>query len=288
MSATPKSPPVSTSKVLVHSFGAEPSQELGVYLFADVLDEILFHATYRDEPATTLLLGRSYQSPEGQNFVEIQGFTEAFYGYTGQHLARIVPDYYARAAKDLPGGENAPRILGWSHSHRDQHATMTRAHALTHLSLFNLSDQIFLSIDPQHETIAVYGRTPQGSFQNLGFHLVSRRDKTLAMGFRPSNDLGAAQEEPNSPAQEDLDKNSVAQDKPVVSRASQEQIQESSDGETTPSVPGMLSNTEHENTNKHLESPQQTTEPHAADSKTSSSDTTNLPSSQGEPHVPDR
>ena len=76
-----KSPPVTTDKILVTHIG--PEQPRRIYLFADVLEELVYHASQRN--AHGMLTGRRYlpqEEPEPGSevfpYIEITAFNEIY------------------------------------------------------------------------------------------------------------------------------------------------------------------------------------------------------------------
>lgn len=140
-----------------------------VYVFSDVLDEILFHAGYRDEPSLTLLLGGYYRGPAGP-FIEIEGFTASRYVAHVDDAAAEISRRYPSLLDEF--SSPAAHVLGWSFGDPESDGEMTAQALRVHLSWFNLPHQVYLSIDPKNERFGFHQRGPDGAMVNVGFNLV--------------------------------------------------------------------------------------------------------------------
>ena len=165
-------PPILPSEhVQIQRVGSLDQHNLRVYVFADVLDEIMFHAQYRKEPSMTLLSGGSYEGPAGP-YIEIQGFCESTYVDDTRSILGLLRVRYPRIIQEMEEDTSNQVILGWSHGQSGSHGRVDTDTLLVHLTWFNLQDQVFLSIDPDSEECGFYRSGPKGKMRNIGFTLI--------------------------------------------------------------------------------------------------------------------
>ncbi len=203
MRVVSKSPLMPSSKVLVRHFGDASADDIRVYIFLDVLDEVVFHAQYRNEHAATLLVGGYYQGPTGK-YIEIQGFTEAMYVESARHYQSMLARDFDKVKTRLRQAKRPQHILGWSMGVADTHARMDSAGVFLHNSFFNLPHQIHLAVDPKSEDICVYRRKePGGPLVSCAFNVVTTR--TALAGIRANWDEHKETSEPASVAAEEAE-----------------------------------------------------------------------------------
>jgi len=176
MRALQKPPLLPSRRIRIRRFGQHDPNGPTVYVFLDVLDEIIFHARYRAEPSAMLLTGGLFEGPAGP-YVELQGFMEAMYvGSTDdwlttlQHRYPIVRDHLQHTSPDTA-------ILGWVHGVPGGDARIGTDALVVHLTFFNLAHQLLLAVDPRTEQLALYRRGPDGRMRNIGFNVIARRDQ---------------------------------------------------------------------------------------------------------------
>lgn len=183
MSSTPelpqKTPITPSERVQVTPMGPQHRQGPEIYLFADVLDEIIRHAAYRHDTAATLLVGKHYQGPQGP-FVEVQGFAESVYVGRTLDLYGPLRDGHRRQREEL--AQQQQRVLGWSHSLPGQGVRATPEGYLLHRTFFNRPEQLLAMMDVQRQELALYRLDEQGQLHNVGFHLISMRGQALPFG----------------------------------------------------------------------------------------------------------
>jgi hypothetical protein len=166
---TRKSPLLPSSDVVIERRGELGGEGPTVYVFADVLDEVLFHAGYRDEPAMSLLMGGSYEGPAGP-FIEIVGFTTSRYVDSHKEAGVEIGRHYPRMLESPDA--NGPQVLGWSYGAMGSQAGVDVDALRVHLTWFNLPQHVFLSVDPADKKYGIYRRSSTGSMVNIGFNLV--------------------------------------------------------------------------------------------------------------------
>ncbi len=179
-----KAPVLPSRRIAITRLGQHGEDGPTVYIFADVLDEIIVHASYREDLAATLLLGGYYQGPAGP-YVEIQGFAESIYVARTLDLFRLFQEGHQRVRDNLARDNPHQCILGWSHNISGQNAEVSAQSYLIHRTFFNRPEQIFISMDVSQELLGAY-RVGQGKkMENLGFNLISMRGQPLPFGQTP-------------------------------------------------------------------------------------------------------
>ena len=164
-----KSPVLPSEHVVIERHGQLGGEGPTVYVYADVLDELMFHGAYRDEPSLSLLLGGSYDGPAGP-FVEVVGFCASQYVADLASASEQVGLAYRRILEDAE--PDSVQVLGWSCATEGSDALMDLAALRLHLTWFNFSQHIFLSIDPAAKTYGFYRRSVAGGMVNVGFNLI--------------------------------------------------------------------------------------------------------------------
>lgn len=170
-----KPPLLPSSRIRIRRFGQHDTDGPTVYIFLDVLDEIIFHTRYRQgDQSAMVLTGGLFEGPAGP-FVEVQGFMEAMYvGSTAdwlttlQHRYPIVRDHLQHTSPQTS-------VLGWMLGVPGGRATMDASALVVHLTFFNLPHQLLLAVDPISGEMAVYRRGPDGRMRNIGFNVIAQR-----------------------------------------------------------------------------------------------------------------
>lgn len=165
--------PSASAGVAVLWHGEHVTDGPRVYIYRDVLDELMFHACYTQQRSSALLTGLVFDGARGP-FMEIQGFIEAstfsdpVEWLTGLNRRfQMVINRFSRAS-DL-------MILGWSYAHYGCGGCVDADALLIHSTFFNLSHQLVLALDPDDETLGLYQRASTGALLNTGFGLVGAR-----------------------------------------------------------------------------------------------------------------
>lgn len=187
-----KLPFVASDQLRLTRFGPE-GEAPTVYLFADVLDEIIRHAAWRPELAATLLVGERYQGPSGP-YLELQGFAESSYVSKPRDLVERFQQGHPRTCEQLEG-QGAQRILGWSLDDKGAAAGASREAWLLHRTFFNLPEQLFLALDTAGEVLAIYRLDEGKNPFSVGFYLISRAGQPMPFGAAaeaPEEELEAA------------------------------------------------------------------------------------------------
>lgn len=190
MKPTPKAPLESSKRVQIIPHGSDElagDDELHIYVFEDVLDELLLQAVYRPEPCVTLLLGGFHKSPTGQLWVEIGGFDRATYVEDYKHALELFGSHYPRLRQDLADNDHKQVVLGWSLGMPDGGAKLEPDAAFIQLTFFNLAHQLCLIMDPITEQLGFYRRGKDGHFKNVAFKLIR---------IAPSKDADVQEDEP--------------------------------------------------------------------------------------------
>lgn len=169
--------PVRSSELWeVIPMGADARSGAQIYLWADMLEELIYAALSRPEVTQSALLsGQYYQGPDGP-FVEVRGYADlSRYDSTSEMLRELNDDWTLLNNRVERQGGNL-RIVGWSLLKPGTSNALSRAAQVVHRTFFNLGFQILLEVDPQERRVVVYGFDERGCLIKTGFHLVRRRD----------------------------------------------------------------------------------------------------------------
>ncbi len=169
MRALPKAPILPSESVRIVRRGTLERSGPTIYVFADALDEVVFHAGYRDEPSVTLLIGGGYAGPAGR-YIEIEGFTASRYVAHIDDAATEIGRRMQALVKELT--DPGEQVLGWSFGLPGSRGEMTEDALRIHLTWFNLPHQVYLSIDPQSQQYGFHQRGTDGRMHNVGFNLI--------------------------------------------------------------------------------------------------------------------
>ncbi|AWV88836.1 hypothetical protein [Bradymonas sediminis] len=168
--------PTEVAGLETRAFGEMTSEDVRVFFYEDVLDELIFAATYRDEPSFALLLGAFAVDKTGP-FMEVTGFSSF------QQLAEL--DALYRELKpemdELIGDFNAARqplehVVGLFVGAPGSEGKLLPEIARVHLSLFNVPYQVAAVIDPENGCLGLHARPPSSAFFNLPFWTVRHRE----------------------------------------------------------------------------------------------------------------
>jgi hypothetical protein len=152
-------------------FGQMTGDEVRFFIYQDVIDELAFAASYRDEPSFAVLLGAFAVDDRGP-FLEVTGFSSF------QHLAGLdnLYDTLKPELDDLaeqPSGQNE-HIVGLFVGARGSGGRLPAEVARTHLSLFNVPYQIAALVDPETKQVGLHARPPSSKFYNSPFWVVEK------------------------------------------------------------------------------------------------------------------
>ena len=169
--------PSTDPDLAVTAFGDATSQPVRYYVYADVLEELVKAARYRQESATAILMGQFCIDETGP-FIEVTAFRDLEYLYGGDALEMTEPlitDVYEELSAEADSDGN--HVVGIFAARPKKEATFDRELARLHLSLFNMPYQMALVVDGVADRLAVYARRPRGPFFNAAFSLVERGEK---------------------------------------------------------------------------------------------------------------
>lgn len=142
-----------------------------VYIWADALHELVRAAKRRPTVMqAACLLGNLCAGP-GERFVEVRGYMDLDRYDDPLDFARNINDEWTtlnNRARRMGEGMN---LLGWA-CMRAEDTPLARDIQLAHRSFFNLPFQLFLSIDPENEEVALYGFDETSHLVQVGFQLV--------------------------------------------------------------------------------------------------------------------
>jgi|SRR5690554_413167 len=168
--------PTEVDGLQTRAFGEPSSRDVRVFLYEDVLDELLFAATYRDEPSAALLLGAFAVDKTGP-FMEVTGFS----GFQqiddlGRLYEEIKPEVDAVIGDFGASRQPSEHVVGLFVSAPGSHGKLLPEVARVHLSLFNVPYQVAAIVDPQNDCFGLHARPPSSAFYNLPFWTVRHRE----------------------------------------------------------------------------------------------------------------
>ena len=169
----------------VTAFGEASEQQVRYYLYADVVEELIKAARYREESATAVLIGQFCLDEDGP-FVEVTAFRDLQYLYGGDAVELTHPvleKFFEEIADDDEQAE-ARHVVGAFVASPGQDGHLSAEAARLHLSLFNLPYQVVFVVDGVDEKLGLYARTQRGPFFNARFHLVETRQAKRAAAER--------------------------------------------------------------------------------------------------------
>lgn len=164
--------PTEVAGLQTRAFGQPNGGDVRVFLYEDVLDELLFGATYHDEPAAALLMG-AFAVDETGPFMEVTGFS----GFQqiddlGQLYAQIKPEIDEVIGDFGAGRQPSEHVVGLFVSAPGSRAKLLPEVARVHLSLFNVPYQVAAIADPENDSFGLHARPPSSAFYNLPFWTV--------------------------------------------------------------------------------------------------------------------
>lgn len=153
-------------------FGSVDEQAVRYFIYADVLEELLKAARYRQEGATAILIGQFAMDQAGP-FIEVTAFRELKYLYGGDAVELTFPGV-REIFEEMQTPESIANhhVVGVFVAQPGGEAHLDEAGARLHLSLFNLPYQVALVIDGKTDRIGLYARAPGKPFFNAAFYLV--------------------------------------------------------------------------------------------------------------------
>lgn len=143
-----------------------------VYIFADVLKELVLQARYRRDPCAALLIGGYYKGPAGL-YIEIDGFDSATYLDKTRDALSLFQRHHPRLSDALSRDDPTRHVIGWSHGLPGSGGQLSAQAAMVHLSFFNLPWQTTFILDPDAGKLGVYRRSADEAFENIGFNVIS-------------------------------------------------------------------------------------------------------------------
>lgn len=149
--------------------------EATYHVHTEVFEQLLGEARKRSAVHMAVLTGDAGEDPGGR-FAEVTGVAERTY------TARLETTYRPmRSAVDRvqgrfggTGRESEGRIAGVAVVFEDSGGELVEEVARLHLSLFNGPAQVALVGDPETREFGLYGRTPEGTFENIAFEIGER------------------------------------------------------------------------------------------------------------------
>lgn len=164
-----RSPPESRDGVKVFRFGAERDFPIDLYIYRDVLDELVFAAGYEEAPSIAIVTG-GFGVSGGRGFVEMNGFEE--FAYIEGEFEPF--EALAEGCRRLQQDSDDEYPVALFCSLRDSHALIPPEFARLHLTFFNVPFQPLVMLDPTADEVAFYARAPRRGFVDTPIHVVTR------------------------------------------------------------------------------------------------------------------
>ncbi|QDG54333.1 hypothetical protein FIV42_27380 [Persicimonas caeni] len=164
--------PTDVASLEARPIGEFTGNEVRLFIYRDVLDELAFAASYRHEPSFAVLIGAFAVDDVGP-FLEVTGFSRF------QHIATLDTLYNSLKPElddivDEVSMQRTPEdhIVGVFVGARGSGGKLSAEVARAHLSLFNVPYQVAVVSDPDASQLGVYARPPASRFYNSPFWVV--------------------------------------------------------------------------------------------------------------------
>ncbi|MFA5625735.1 MAG: hypothetical protein WC966_11890 [Bradymonadales bacterium] len=143
--------PKESERLSVRAWGDISDDVCHVYLYSDVLEELVF-AAQRGIAQSCLLTGLWYiDEAQRHEFVEIDGFRELIPVEDSVEFS-----HYLRKNRALLRSDDQERVTGACHIRPHSKGLLSAADALCHRSFFNYSYQISFILDAQNDRCCTY------------------------------------------------------------------------------------------------------------------------------------
>jgi|GEM_PF-6567282 len=144
---------------------------INVYMWADVLHELMRAASRRpDVMQTAILVGNVCAGP-AERFLEVRGYLDLDRYDDALDFARNINEEWTTLVNRAQRFGERMSILGWAAMRADENR-LERDLQLAHRSFFNLPYQLLLTINPKSEEVALYGFDETSHLVQVGFQLV--------------------------------------------------------------------------------------------------------------------
>lgn len=146
-----------------------------VYVWADVLNELMRAASRRPTVMQAAILVGNVCAGPGERFVEIRGYMDLDRHDDPLDFARNINEEWTTLVNRARRIGEGMSVLGWA-ALREQPTPLPRDIQLAHRSFFNLPYQLLCTIDPALEEVALYGFDETSHLVQVGFQLVVDRN----------------------------------------------------------------------------------------------------------------
>lgn len=171
-SAIFRSAPGDDPALQVEGFGVPEADQVRVFVYGDVLDELLYAADWQKKPAAAILLGAFAVDDTGP-FMEITGFSDFQQIDAIDELFEALRSPLDELLKDLSARrELQEHVVGFFVSAPGSGGELPEEVARVHLSLFNIPYQVAAVADVDAGQFGMHARPPAASFYNAPFWLV--------------------------------------------------------------------------------------------------------------------
>lgn len=152
--------------------GQVHGDEVRVFFYGDVLDELIFAAAYRPEASVAVLMG-AFAVDDRAPFIEITGFSDFQQIADLEELYAVLKPAMDTLLSDLSRAQE-PRehIVGLFVSAPGSGGRLLPEVARAHLSLFNVPYQVAAVLDPDAGQFGLHARPPASTFYNSPFWVV--------------------------------------------------------------------------------------------------------------------
>lgn len=164
-------PQKSDTRSLVHLGPERVRGAVNVYVWADMLQELMRAASRRpDVMQAAILVGNVCAGP-AERFLEVRGYLDLDRHDDALDFARNINEEWTTLVNRAQRLGDRMSILGWA-SMRATNTPLERDIQLAHRSFFNLPYQLLLLINPKSEEVALYGFDETSHLVQIGFQLV--------------------------------------------------------------------------------------------------------------------
>lgn len=162
--------PTHNTNLKIRALGESGESPVRYFVYADVLQELVKAARFRQESAMALLLGQFSIDEQGP-FVEVSAFQDLSYLYGEDDLVGMARPWVREFYRDDRDGQaqEGVHIVGVFASRPGSEGFLDEEIARLHLSVFNLPFQAALIMDALSERLGLYARGIGQPFFNAPF-----------------------------------------------------------------------------------------------------------------------
>lgn len=168
----PKPPVLPSDRLSVRRIGELGGTRPTVYVFRDVLDELVFTARYRPLECTAgILTGGHYVGPAGP-YVEVRGFCDSAVVESSHEFSQQLRQTFRSLQERADLAELGLLPLGWFVSRPGSQGRPGPFELITHCTWFNRPYHVCLVLDSEEERLGMYRQVEGCRLVNVGFNLI--------------------------------------------------------------------------------------------------------------------